>query len=113
MGSIAAPQPRSRHLATPSLLLPDPDRYLHDFRLRDAQGCRLVEHGGIWLLELNKFHAELVRTEQERAAKEAALAELERPKAQMRTQEGKSSGKSEKGRAENGPKVERLGYGCS
>ena len=153
MGSIAAPQPRSRHLATTSLLLPDPDRYLHDFRLRDAQGCSLVEHGGISLLELKKFHAELVRTEQERwlkffkegasldsdtlppwmqtpemrqamstlktfteqdrAAKEAALAELERPKAQMRTQEGESSGKSEKGRAENGPKVARLGYGCS
>ena len=47
-------------------LLPDPDRYLHDFRLRDAQGRSLVDHGGIWLLELNKFHAELVRTEQER-----------------------------------------------
>ncbi|MCF8003517.1 MAG: Rpn family recombination-promoting nuclease/putative transposase [Chromatiaceae bacterium] len=47
-------------------LLPDPDRYLHDFRLRDAQGRSLVEHGGIWLLELNKFHAERVNTEQER-----------------------------------------------
>ncbi len=39
---------------------------MHDFRLRDAQCFSLVEHGGIWLLELNKFHAELVRTEQER-----------------------------------------------
>ncbi|MEA3642040.1 MAG: Rpn family recombination-promoting nuclease/putative transposase [Lamprobacter sp.] len=47
-------------------LLPDPDRYLHDFRLRDAEGCSLVDHGGIWLLELNKFHAERVNTEQER-----------------------------------------------
>jgi predicted transposase/invertase (TIGR01784 family) len=47
-------------------LLPDPDRYLHDFRLRDAQGRSLVDHGGIWLLELNKFHTELVNTEQER-----------------------------------------------
>ncbi|MEA1051722.1 Rpn family recombination-promoting nuclease/putative transposase [Lamprobacter modestohalophilus] len=47
-------------------LLPDPDRYLHDFRLRDAQGRSLVDHGGIWLLELNKFHAERVNTEQER-----------------------------------------------
>ncbi|MBK5941899.1 Rpn family recombination-promoting nuclease/putative transposase [Halochromatium roseum] len=47
-------------------LLPDHSRYLHDFRLRDAQGRSLVDHGGIWLLELNKFHAELVRTEQER-----------------------------------------------
>nr|WP_274601187.1 Rpn family recombination-promoting nuclease/putative transposase [Halochromatium roseum] len=47
-------------------LLPDRDGYLHDFRLRDAQGCSLIEHGGIWLLELNKFHAERVNTEQER-----------------------------------------------
>jgi predicted transposase/invertase (TIGR01784 family) len=47
-------------------LLTDPDAYLHDFRLRDAQGRTLVEHGGIWLLELNKFHAERVDTEQER-----------------------------------------------
>ncbi|MCF7977617.1 MAG: Rpn family recombination-promoting nuclease/putative transposase [Chromatiaceae bacterium] len=47
-------------------LLPDPDRYLHDFRLRDAQGRSLVDHGGIWLLELNKFNAERVNTEQER-----------------------------------------------
>lgn len=47
-------------------LLPDRDGYLHDFRLRDAHGRSLVEHGGIWLLELNKFHTELVNTEQER-----------------------------------------------
>ncbi|WPL18480.1 hypothetical protein Thiowin_03553 [Thiorhodovibrio winogradskyi] len=43
----------------------------------------MVEHGGIWLLELNKFHTERVNTEQERAAKELALAELERLKAQL------------------------------
>ncbi|WPL15204.1 PD-(D/E)XK nuclease family transposase [Thiorhodovibrio winogradskyi] len=47
-------------------LLPDPDVYLHDFRLRDPQGRGLLNHGGIWLLELNKFHAEWVNTEQER-----------------------------------------------
>ncbi|WPL19664.1 PD-(D/E)XK nuclease family transposase [Thiorhodovibrio winogradskyi] len=47
-------------------LLPDPDAYLHDFRLRDPQGRSLLNHGGIWLLELNKFHAEWVNTEQER-----------------------------------------------
>ncbi|MEA1048247.1 Rpn family recombination-promoting nuclease/putative transposase [Lamprobacter modestohalophilus] len=47
-------------------LICDSDAYLHDFRLRDVQGLSLVEHGGIWVLELNKFHAELVETEQER-----------------------------------------------
>lgn len=47
-------------------LLPEREHYLHDFRLRDAQGRSLVEHGGIWLLELNKFHTERVNTEQER-----------------------------------------------
>ena len=47
-------------------LFPERDGYLHDFRLRDAQGRSLVEHGGIWLLELNKFDTEPVNTEQER-----------------------------------------------
>ncbi|MBK5937773.1 Rpn family recombination-promoting nuclease/putative transposase [Halochromatium roseum] len=47
-------------------LLPDNDVYLHDFRLRDANGHCLVAHGGIWLAELNKFHADLVQNEQER-----------------------------------------------
>ncbi|MCF8003078.1 MAG: Rpn family recombination-promoting nuclease/putative transposase [Chromatiaceae bacterium] len=47
-------------------LLTDSDVYLHDFRLRDASGRCLVAHGGIWLAELNKFHAELVQNEQER-----------------------------------------------
>ncbi|WPL19483.1 PD-(D/E)XK nuclease family transposase [Thiorhodovibrio winogradskyi] len=47
-------------------LFPERAGYLHDFRLRDAQGHSLVEHGGIWLLELNKFDAERVNTEQER-----------------------------------------------
>jgi predicted transposase/invertase (TIGR01784 family) len=47
-------------------LFPERTGYLHDFRLRDAQGHSLVEHGGIWLLELDKFDAERVNTEQER-----------------------------------------------
>ena len=47
-------------------LFPERNGYLHDFRLRDAQGRSLVKHGGIWLLELNKFDAERVNTEQDR-----------------------------------------------
>jgi predicted transposase/invertase (TIGR01784 family) len=47
-------------------LLRDRPDYAHSFRLRDAQGCGLLDHGGIWLLELNKFHADPVQTEQER-----------------------------------------------
>ncbi|WP_242482651.1 PD-(D/E)XK nuclease family transposase, partial [Thiocystis violacea] len=47
-------------------LLADSSDYAHDFRLRDAQARPLLDHGGIWLLELNKFHTEQVHTEQER-----------------------------------------------
>ena len=47
-------------------LLHDTEAYVHDFRLRDANARCLVEHGGIWLLELSKFHADGVQTEQER-----------------------------------------------
>ena len=39
---------------------------VHRFRLRDDQGRSLLEHGGIWLLELSKFAAEVVETEQDR-----------------------------------------------
>ncbi|NEX23799.1 Rpn family recombination-promoting nuclease/putative transposase, partial [Thiorhodococcus mannitoliphagus] len=47
-------------------LLADSSDYAHDFRLRDAQARPLLDHGGIWLLELKKFHAEQIQTEQER-----------------------------------------------
>ena len=47
-------------------LLPDRPEFAHDFRLRDSAGRPLLDHGGIWLLELNKFHAEAIHTEQER-----------------------------------------------
>jgi len=48
--------------------LPD---YVHRFRMRDEQGRTLLDHGGIWLLELGKFaagreRAERVDTELER-----------------------------------------------
>nr|WP_295400662.1 Rpn family recombination-promoting nuclease/putative transposase [uncultured Thiocystis sp.] len=40
--------------------------YAHRFRLRDEQGRGLLDHGGIWLLELSKFDAEAVETEERR-----------------------------------------------
>ena len=40
--------------------------YAHRYRLCDDQGRCLIDHGGIWLLELNKFAAERVETEQQR-----------------------------------------------
>jgi predicted transposase/invertase (TIGR01784 family) len=39
---------------------------IHRFRLRDERGRSLVEHGGIWLLELSKCRIEAVETEQDR-----------------------------------------------
>jgi predicted transposase/invertase (TIGR01784 family) len=69
---LSSGQPYSRLKPTYAIwllaedLFPERDGYLHDFRLRDAQGQNLVEHGGIWLLELNKFDTEPVNTEQER-----------------------------------------------
>jgi predicted transposase/invertase (TIGR01784 family) len=39
---------------------------IHRFRLRDEQGRSLLDHGGIWLLELSKCVIEAVETEQER-----------------------------------------------
>ena len=47
-------------------LLHDDLAYAHSYRLRDENGRILLEHGGIWLLELNKFVAERVETEQQR-----------------------------------------------
>ena len=47
-------------------LLPDVAGYAHHFRMRDQHGRLFVDHGGIWLLELSKFDAPIVQTEQER-----------------------------------------------
>jgi predicted transposase/invertase (TIGR01784 family) len=47
-------------------LLKDDARYLHDYQWRDAHGQRLIEHGGIWLVELNKFNADIIDNEQRR-----------------------------------------------
>lgn len=47
-------------------LLHDAAAYVHRFRLHDDSGRLLLDHGGIWLLELNKFTAERVETEERR-----------------------------------------------
>jgi predicted transposase/invertase (TIGR01784 family) len=47
-------------------LWPQRDGALHRFRLRDEEGRDLVEHGGIWLVELSKCVVDEVHTEQER-----------------------------------------------
>ncbi|MDS4068151.1 MAG: Rpn family recombination-promoting nuclease/putative transposase [Candidatus Competibacter sp.] len=47
-------------------LWPQRDEALHGFRLRDGQGRDLVDHGGIWLVELSKCVVDEVHSEQER-----------------------------------------------
>ena len=46
-------------------LRPKLTEVVHRFRLRDDQGRSLLDHGGIWLLELSKFTGEVVETEQD------------------------------------------------
>ncbi len=55
----------STWLLAEDLLRGDPG-YAHCYRLRDDQGRALLDHGGIWLFELNKFTTERVETEQQR-----------------------------------------------
>ena len=40
--------------------------YVHAYKLRDEQGRLLVDHGGIWLLELPKFNAKRIENEAQR-----------------------------------------------
>ena len=47
-------------------LLPERPEAIHDFRLRDSTGRGFIDHGGIWLLELNKHPIHTVQTEQHR-----------------------------------------------
>ena len=42
------------------------DDYAHTYKFRDEQGRTLVDHGGVWLLELDKFKAQRIETEQQR-----------------------------------------------
>jgi predicted transposase/invertase (TIGR01784 family) len=47
-------------------LLAGDSKYAHHYKLRDEQGLSFAQHGGIWLLELNKFDAIRIETEQQR-----------------------------------------------
>ena len=47
-------------------LLVDDNAYVHHYKMRDEQGQTLTPHGGIWLLELKKFNANQVETEDQR-----------------------------------------------
>jgi predicted transposase/invertase (TIGR01784 family) len=40
--------------------------YAHVYKLRDTQGRTLIEHGGIWVLELGKFTVQRVESEDQR-----------------------------------------------
>jgi predicted transposase/invertase (TIGR01784 family) len=40
--------------------------YIHTFKIRDNKGRCLNQHCGIWLLELGKFNAQQIETEQQR-----------------------------------------------
>jgi len=71
-------------------LLPDAPDYAHAFRLRDQRGRIFLDHGGSWLLELSKFAADAVETEQERWLKffkEAECLDEDALPAWMQTQE--------------------------
>jgi len=71
-------------------LLPDDRRYTHRYRLRDDEGRGFLDHGGIYLLELNKFTAEEVQTEEERWLKffkDGEHLDADRPPAWMQTAE--------------------------
>ena len=47
-------------------LLVDDNVYVHHYKICDEQGQTLTPHGGIWLLELKKFNAIQVETEDQR-----------------------------------------------
>jgi len=71
-------------------LLPDDPDYAHEFRLRDQRGRIFLNHGGIWLLELSKFAADTVETEEQRWLKffnEAERLDADALPAWMQTRE--------------------------
>jgi predicted transposase/invertase (TIGR01784 family) len=47
-------------------VIKDDERYAREFKFRDDSGRSLVDPGGIWLLELNKFREKRIETEQQR-----------------------------------------------
>ncbi len=52
-------------LLAENLLIKDND-YVHHYKLRDEQGHTFHSHGGIWLLELEKFQAQRIESEEQR-----------------------------------------------
>ena len=52
-------------LLAENLIKGDAD-YARDYQLRDQRGHGLIAHGGIWLLELQKYAGEPIETEQQR-----------------------------------------------
>jgi predicted transposase/invertase (TIGR01784 family) len=42
------------------------DQYIHRYKFRDEAGIPLIEHGGIWVFELEKFNAQVIDNEQAR-----------------------------------------------
>ena len=47
-------------------LLTADNNYVHHYKIRDEQGQNFADHGGIWLLELNKFQSSQIDTEEQR-----------------------------------------------
>ena len=47
-------------------LISDDNETVHHYKMRDEQGNTLTQHGGIWLLELKKFKANHIETEDQR-----------------------------------------------
>ncbi|MEY4718706.1 MAG: hypothetical protein RL563_1324 [Pseudomonadota bacterium] len=47
-------------------LIPNDSDYHHAFKLRDSKGRILLDHGGIWVLELKKFQSQAIETEEQR-----------------------------------------------
>ena len=47
-------------------LLENDTDYIHTYKIKDDKGRTLNNHCGIWLLELKKFNAQQIETEQQR-----------------------------------------------
>ena len=47
-------------------LITDDSEYVHHYKIRDEQGKTFTQHGGIWLLELDKFKANRIESEDQR-----------------------------------------------
>ena len=48
-----------------TLISADAD-YVHSYKLRDERGKTLIDHGGIWLFEIEKVNAQKVASEEQR-----------------------------------------------